>query len=375
MNKNDASKKKASVGVVLAFYVIMALFGVAGIEIILRLQQIFGPVYELEFTSLINQTPSDVVNHAPNTSVAIAGRKFDNLGVRQYSSLERPENCTQSKKVLFLGDSFMEGYDEAHTIPFLIAKSLAKESICVEPFNAGLSSYSPAIFVPQIRMLYPIIKPDYIIIDIDETDFYDDNFRYKQFIARDALGRNIAVKSGSGYREVMSEVDGVRAQNLYIMRLIKIQFSKYLKLISSASGQRTSENAAIFELSMLGADSARAKFNEELTFFKNNIQEIIDALKEYNFDLDHLMFIRHPHLEHLSGGAGGPAFNNVIFEAVKEVAAANNVKIYDSLPDLQAAFNGQPEAYYFKNDMHFNFKGMGAYSAAVSAQLAPMLAK
>ena len=87
------------------------------------------------------------------------------------------------------------------------------------------------------------------------------------------------------------------------------------------------------------------------------------------------MFIRHPHLEHLSGGAGGPVFNNVIFEAVKDVAVANNVKIYNSLPDLQVAFNGRPESYYFNNDMHFNFKGMEAYSEAVSARLAPLLAK
>jgi hypothetical protein len=375
MNHKKGARKKSSVAIVLSFYVIMAVLCLVGIEIILRLQQIFGPIYELEFTTLINQTPSDVVNHAPNTSVAIAGRQFDKLGIRQYSSLERPKTCERSIKILFLGDSFMEGYDEAHTIPFLITKWLAKENICIEPFNAGLSSYSPAIFVPQIRMLYPRIKPDYIVIDIDETDFYDDNVRYKTFIIRDALGRNIAVKSGSAYREVMSELDGVRAQNSYIMRLIKIKLSKYLKLLNSSSGQVAKENDAIFELSKLDAETARTKFKGELAFFKGNVEEIIGALKEYNFDLDRLIFIRHPHLEHLSGGAGGPVFNNMIFETVKDVAVANNVKIYDSLPDLQEAFNGHPEKYYFNNDMHFNFKGMEAYSDAVSAQLAPMLNK
>ena len=375
MNKKEAAKKRPSAAVILAFYVIMTLLCVAGIEIVFRLQQIFGPVYELEFASLINQTPSDILNHAPNTSGAVSGRKFDKFGIRQYSSVERPKICERSIKILFLGDSFMEGYDEAHTIPFIITKSLAKENICVEPFNAGLASYSPAIFVPQIRMLYPIIKPDYIVIDIDETDFYDDNVRYKEFMTRDALGRNIAVKSGSNYRQFMDEVDSVRNQHSYIVRLIKIQFSKYLKLINSASAQKTKESDAIFELSKLDADSARTKFKDELAFFGSNVQEIISALKEYNFDLDRLMFIRHPHLEHLSGGAGGPVFNNVIFEAVKDVAVANNVKIYDSLPDLQVAFNGRPESYYFNNDMHFNFKGMEAYSEAVSARLAPLLAK
>jgi lysophospholipase L1-like esterase len=339
------------------------------------LQQIFGPLYELEFANLTNQTPSDTLNHVPNASATSGGRKFDELGVRQYSYIERPKICEHSKKILFLGDSFMEGYDDAHTIPSLLAKLLAKENICIEPFNAGQSSYSPAIFVPQIRILYSIIKPDYIIIDVDETDFYDDNVRYKEFITRDVLGRNIAVKSGSNYRDVISEVNDVRAQNSYIMRLIKIQFTKYLKIINSSASQQTREYDAIFELSKLDADSARAKFKDELSFFESNIQEIISALKEYNFDMDHLMFIRHPHLEHLSGGAGRPAFNSLIFEAVKEVAVANSVKIYDSMPDLQAAFNGRPETYYFKNDMHFNFRGMEAYSEAVSAKLAPLLAK
>jgi len=375
VNNREAAKKRPSAAVVLAFYVIMMLLCVAAIEVVLRLQQIFGPIYELEFASLVNQSPSDVLNHVPNTSVAIAGRKFDEYGIRLYSSLERPVNCVYSKKILFLGDSFMEGYDEAHTIPYLITKSLAKENICIEPFNAGLSSYSPAIFVPQLRMLYPKIRPDYIVVDIDETDFYDDNARYKDFIVRDALGRNIAVKSGSAYREVMKELDGARAQNSYIMRLIKIHFSKYLKLMNSAPRPGVKESDAIFELSKLGAESARAKFKDKIAFFHSNIQELIDVLKEHNFDLDHLLFIRHPHLEHLSAAAGGPAFNNVIFEATKDVATANNVKIYDSLSDLQAAFNGHPEAYYFKNDMHFNFKGMEAYGAAVSATLSPMLTK
>jgi len=92
MNQKEVAKKESSVAVVLAFYAIMGLLGAASIEIFLRLQQIFGPAYELEFASLTNQTPSDIVNHAPNTSVAIAGRKFDKFGIRQYSSLERPEN-------------------------------------------------------------------------------------------------------------------------------------------------------------------------------------------------------------------------------------------------------------------------------------------
>jgi len=39
-----------------------------------------------------------------------------------------------------------------------------------EDYNAGYTSYSPAIFVPQAKMLLPVVRPDYIVVDVDETD-------------------------------------------------------------------------------------------------------------------------------------------------------------------------------------------------------------
>jgi hypothetical protein len=88
MTEKETVKKKPNLAVVLTFYVIMAFLCIVSIEILLRLQQIFGPLYELEFANLTNQTPSDTLNHVPNASATSGGRKFDELGVRQYSYIE-----------------------------------------------------------------------------------------------------------------------------------------------------------------------------------------------------------------------------------------------------------------------------------------------
>jgi hypothetical protein len=43
-------------------------------------------------------------------------------------------------------------------------------------------------------MLLPILRPDYVIVDVDETDLFDDFVLYRQLIVRNERGQNIAVK-------------------------------------------------------------------------------------------------------------------------------------------------------------------------------------
>lgn len=377
MNMEKAELKKPSKLVILTFVFLMVGLLAVCFELILRVQQVFGPIYDLEFKDMVRLSPSNTLNHVPNPSEEFDGRKYDRFGVRKYAALERPETCLHPIKILFLGDSFMEGYDDAHTIPSILTGILAKDNICIEPFNAGLSSYSPAIFVPQLRILYPIIHPDYIIVDIDETDFYDDNARYKQSITRDEAGKNVGVKSLGVVQEVTDEMNAVRSQPLYITKFIKVYFGKYLKIVNSLnnSGGKAKIYNPIFELSNLDPSAARERFQTELAFFKGNVEEMVSVLEENHFPLNHLLFIRHPHLNHLLERGNSPIFNSVIFETVKDVAESKNIFIYDAAPDLKALFKDKAENYYFPNDMHFNFAGMEAYSKAVAARIRPVLAQ
>lgn len=50
-------------------------------------------------------------------------------------------------------------------------------------------------------------------------------------------------------------------------------------------------------------------------------------------------------------------------------SARNNVRYYDATDDLKVEFGAAPERYYIPNDMHFNERGLRAYSDAVAKYL------
>ena len=98
-------------------------------------------------------------------------------------------------RIFFLGNSFMEGYDDQNTLPYHVAKYFKNElNTCIKAFNGGAGSYSPAIFVPQARKLLPLLRPDYIVVDVDETDLFDDFVHYRELIVRDERGQNLGSK-------------------------------------------------------------------------------------------------------------------------------------------------------------------------------------
>ncbi|MEO8315181.1 MAG: SGNH/GDSL hydrolase family protein, partial [Pseudomonadota bacterium] len=188
----------------------ITLISLASVEAVLRLQQIVGPIYDLKMDSVSLAGLSEVVNHrpVPGTSFEVLqgeqmfgkfhgyrfSRTYNELGIRVDAGGAPVRDCQNPKKVLFLGDSFIEGYDSKNSLPYRVAARLAGKGLCIVSWNAGMSSYSPAIFVPQARRLLPQLKPDYVVVSIDETDLFDDNARYKALIRRDDAGRNIGVR-------------------------------------------------------------------------------------------------------------------------------------------------------------------------------------
>ncbi len=189
-------------------------------EIGFRLQQYFGPLYDLEMASVNLNWQSDVVNHQPtpqDQNLCIYGdstgfsykRSFDANGIRITDDTAQQAECENPVSVLFLGDSFMEGYDDKNTLPYHVAKYFKTErGTCLKTYNAGYTSYSPAIFVPQAKKLLPVLRPDYIVVDVDETDLYDDFARYRGLIVRNERGQNVGVKASPIGRECSTRPDG-----------------------------------------------------------------------------------------------------------------------------------------------------------------------
>ena len=85
-------------------------------------------------------------------------------------------------RIAVLGDSLVEGHEEAFTLPRLLEKELAAVRITgrrIETMNWGVMSYSPLIHYVNLRRNILRYDPDLVLLHFDLTDVFDDNVRYK----------------------------------------------------------------------------------------------------------------------------------------------------------------------------------------------------
>ncbi len=348
------------------------LLCLAAAEGTLRLQQSLGPLYDLSPKGETLDWYSDVVNHKPVPhqvqrfeGAAIYGNRagfsytleYDEYGIRQpVSSASRPD-CRTKASILFMGDSFMQGYDVAHSVPQRVSEVLAeKGGICSTAYNAGFTSYSPAILVPLARRVMPVVKPDYVVIDIDETDLTDDVYRYEPLIVRNAAGENVAVRASPINADISRRLARAEASPFYLQRLIEKLYVRQVLMPRIAASRPD-----IFRFARDTDGDLETKYRAELTIFRRNIAELIGVLAKGLPSASRIVFVHHPHLEQLTS-----AWNNLLASTVEKVALENGALFFDATPVLREKFGGRPEAFYWKGDMHFTFEGLDLYAESVA---------
>lgn len=356
-------------------------------EIGFRIQQYFGPLYDLEMADVNLNWESDVVNHQPTPekqNLCIYGdstgfsynRSFDANGIRITDDTALMADCRNPISALFLGDSFMEGYDDRNTLPYHVAKYFRTErGVCLKTYNAGFTSYSPAIFVPQAKKLLPILRPDYIVVDVDETDLYDDFARYRKLIVRNERGQNVGVKVSPIGHECSVGLMEARQHPLYVMRLVAKLWHAYVHMPAVIEQYRGSD-LALFSYSRDHGADLEQKYSQALAAFRQNLQELADVLMAYTGDGSRVLFVFHPHRQHLQADASGHLWNDLVSSSVQKMSAANNFHFFNATETLKVRFGPSPENFYWKkDDMHYDFNGLAEYSAAVAAFMEQVVIK
>jgi hypothetical protein len=357
---------------------LLAAICAVSVEVALRAQQYLGPIYDLEMDDVNLDLISEDLNHRParQSRITLSGAEmygefsghtytevYDDHGIKQPIGDHFGPGCSKRASIMFMGDSFIQGYDEENTVPFQVAKGLKNDhNICIRYYNAGYTSYSPAIFIPLARKLLPIVKPDYVVIDIDETDLFDDAVRYDDLIRRDGHGRNIGVRPSPIMDKFLRGLMGAREHFFYIQRLIA-------KVRVTRLGE-TQRRGDIFWASRDQRATAASTYVRELTIFKRNIGELCEVVSSSVRGGDHVIFAFHPHLQHLARDKDGLVWNNLVRSSIEQVATADGVLFFDSTATLKKSFKGKPGKYYWTGDMHFNFLGIREYSRALANYLA-----
>ncbi|HTR85839.1 MAG TPA: hypothetical protein VMI56_15270 [Reyranella sp.] len=359
---------------------VLLVLGLVTAELALRLQQWLGPVYDLETRGANMDWYSDVVNHkAPRHLVetfkgkevygALAGfsyvLEFDDHGVRQPVSKGTAATCAKTVSILFMGDSVIQGYDVPHSPPDLVAQRLAeKHGICSTIYNTGSATYSPALFVPLARQLIPILKPDYVVVDIDETDIGDDVDRYEGLITRNAAGENVGVRATPGNIEISQRLIAIRSRALYLRRLVEKMY--VMKVVIP----RVDVQYDLYRFSRDHEPALEIRYAKELAIFRRNLAELIDVLGR-EAGAGHVIFIHHPHLENLAPDPkDGRIWNDIVSSTVEKVAAEHGALFFDTTAELRRAFAGHPKDFYWASDRHFTFEAQRLYSDSVTEFLA-----
>ncbi len=354
-------------------------------EIGLRMQQYFGPLYDLEMTNINLNWESNVLNHKPspeNQNLCIYGdltgfsykKSYDANGIRIIDDAALLAGCRNPVSVLFLGDSFMEGYDDKNTLPYHVAKYFKTErGICLKTYNAGFTSYSPAIFIPQAKKLLPIVRPDYIVVDVDETDLYDDYARYRKLMVRNERGEDVGVRVSPIGHECSAGLMEARKYPFYLERFVAKLWHSYVHMPAVIRANQS--DLELFAYSQDHDADLERKYSKPLLAFRQDLQELGGVLKDYTRDGSRVLFISHPHLEHLKPDASGRVWNDLVSSSVKKMTVANDLLFFNATETLKQRFGAHPENFYWEYDMHFNFEGLEEYSTAVAGFMASDMIK
>lgn len=368
MNTKSAAKKTRissprRVGRAVLVVVVNIVLTLALVEVALRVQQGFGPLYDLDVNARASAFGlSDELNHI----LPPAQTEWNGDGIRR---MRVPNSAHCKPRLLFMGDSFMQGLGIDDTIPvhvrFYFHDVLHREICAV---NAGTSSYSPSVYVPQAKKLLPKVKPDVAIIDVDETDLWDDYYRYRHLVVRDRSGSIVAVRRTPLAEEFREGLVAASQKPLYLQRLFaKLYFTRVVYPRLSVDYRKDMQQDG-FWVSRPPIAEARQRYGAAIAYFAATLKDLTETVTRLMGGPQGLIYIHHPHLENLH--TSGEVFNNIVSDTIRDVAVRNNVRYYDATDDLKIAFGSEPERYYIPNDMHFNERGLKAYSLAVAKYLA-----
>ena len=365
----------------------IVVFTLLLMEVTLRIQQALGPIYDLEFSGVTLDGISNVINHKPLrkhinklSEPAMYGEfdgyeyvsYYDSNGIRENKL--RPQNETDNTqfKILFMGDSFMQGYDDSNTIPQHVWIFLKEKGLLPSIYNAGFLSYSTAIYVAQSKDLIPKLSPDFVVIDIDETDLGDDFNRYRKLIQRDEMGKIVAVNYSRPYYEEQNGFLKIKKNRLFITRLFLALYHTQLHMPTYTKKYREEfwdGKRTILGFSRDKSENAREKYQAEINFFRENVSELAEALIELMGDRRRILFLYHPHLQHMQPDSDGRYWNRFVSTTVEEVAEEYHVAFYDATGDLMDLSKQDPQDFYWKGNVHFNFKGLKVYGRLVGERI------
>jgi lysophospholipase L1-like esterase len=341
------------------------LVGALLCEAVLRVQEPFFHIMARRY-SLPTTIEHPIWDHwsRPNISYTLAADDLEpyefftnSLGCRHPKEIAVPKP-PQITRVLVMGDSFTEGYRYEDTVAPRLENRL-NETFAGQPFeviNCGSTTYSPILHYLRLKHQFLALQPDYIILNIDQTDVYDDYWRYRPKYKVDADGRPLAIgqspPSGRGrdLRDWLKE-------HSYLIRFIASARSRLFVEPNQRANKMASnippplpENIFVYQTTL---PIESEEWKTQVGFCLNNISYVVELCKQHNVPL---IITMYPHRQQIKADEGKGVWNREFEYRVEQLCQKHGLNFFSAFDGLSQAFN-QGQAIYREKDIHFT--GLG----------------
>ena len=234
-----------------------------------------------------------------------------------YSTIK--EFHSTQKNILLQGDSWFELINyEDDDLFYKSRKFLEKisEEKNLGLINAGITSYSPSLMKLQLETLEKDfdVKPNVLVVFIDQTDIGDENCRYKNnkiyknneltaIKVEEYSGRPFDYTKKYGESEILLKEKSQIKKIFYLLNFrIKYQFlknknkniSKIKRIINNGFQSRKIEKCYWSDIENYLSNSS----SNEIEYFKKTTEEYFDFI-ENKKNLNKIIIVTFPHRNHL----------------------------------------------------------------------------
>ena len=292
--------------------------------------------------------------------------KTKNIGSNLiYNTLKEDSN---KKIILFQGDSWFAQINHTAEIKNSLIKKL---KIFSKIINGGTSSYSPSLMHAQFNVLENNfgIKPNVVVIYVDQTDIGDELCRYKNLLEVDSDGNLISVNmekfplynSPFNLHEKIyfSEIQAknknkVVTTQLFINYKVKKSLIKLKKKFQLAFTDKTMfrkcDWLTIESYTKSIRDDEKKHFNLVLKRFFNHLNN-----KKF---IDKVYIVTHPHKSQLDN-KNRVNVSNFVEAAVKDLKKFNHINFSKILSNKQSIYKNESiwkkDNIHLKNESYINF--------------------
>jgi len=274
------------------------------------------------------------------------------------------KNESDKKIILFQGDSWINQINTVQGAHNLLKKNLTNFSKII---NAGVTSYSPSLMNVQFNIMEKDfkIKPNVVVIYVDQTDMGDELCRYKNLLSLDNSENllKVGMEEFPLYQDVfnlhekitfseieLKEENKIIKTQLYINYKIKKsliktkkRFDKFLnKSRYTKCGWRIIEN---YKVSIT---------DKEKEHFQITLKRLFSTLEKKKF-IEKIFVVTHPHRLQLTTKKYPVDVSDIVSESIINFKKIEHINFSKILKENQKFYENF-DSIWIKDDIHLNGK-------------------